>query len=135
LPAVTKKTLIIILSVLGGLVLLVVLFVGGILGIVFYTLSHSGAAETARSFLQNNARLRQDIGEVKEFGSIITGSIKNNDAALNIKVVGERRTVNATVTLMYREGRNWRVTGATYRNEQGQTVELLDQYGTAPPEQ
>jgi hypothetical protein len=131
----TKKTLAIILGAVGGLVLLIVLFVGAIVGGVFYIISHSEAAQTARSFLQNNARLKQDIGEVKDFGSIITGHIRNNDAELNIKVIGERRTANATVTLMYKEGHQWRVTDATYRNEQGQTVELLDKYGMAPPEQ
>lgn len=129
----TKKTLAIILGVVGGLVLLVLLFIGAIVGGVFYIISHSEAAATAKSFLQSNAKLKADIGEVKEFGSIITGSIKNNDAQLNIKVIGQRRTVNATVVLMYRH--SWRVTSATYRNEQGQTVELLDKYGTAPPEQ
>lgn len=128
----TKKTLAIILGVIGGLALLIVLFAGAIVGGVFYIISHSEAATTARSFLQNNAKLKEDIGAVKDFGSIITGHIRNNDAELNIKVIGERRTVNATVTLMYRH--SWRVTGATYRNEQGQTVELLDKYGTAPPE-
>ncbi|HEX8144249.1 MAG TPA: cytochrome c oxidase assembly factor Coa1 family protein [Pyrinomonadaceae bacterium] len=135
----TKKTLIIILSVVGALVLLVVLFVGAILGLVFYTLSRSEAAQTAKGFLQSNQKLKQDIGEVKDFGSIITGNVntQNNsgEATLRIKVIGERRTVNATVVLMYREGRNWRVTDATYINEQGQTVELLDKYGPASPEQ
>jgi hypothetical protein len=130
----TKKNIVIILSILGVLALLVVLFVGAILGIVFYSISQSEAARTAKSFLQSNERLKQDIGEVKEFGSIITGSVKSHsdsgDATLYIKVIGERRTVNATVVLIYRSGRNWRVTEANYRNEAGQTVELLDKYGT-----
>ncbi|HEX8137800.1 MAG TPA: cytochrome c oxidase assembly factor Coa1 family protein [Pyrinomonadaceae bacterium] len=130
----TKKNIVIILSILGVLALLVVLFVGAILGIVFYSISHSEAAQTAKSFLQSNERLKQDIGEVKEFGSIITGSVKSHndsgDATLSIKVIGERRTVNARVVLMYRAGRNWRVTEANYRNEAGETVELLDKYGT-----
>jgi hypothetical protein len=136
---VTKKTVIILASVLGGLVLLAALFVGAILGIVFYTLSQSEAARTAKTFLQSSEKLKQDIGEVRDFGSIITGNIntQNNsgEATLNIKVIGERRTVNATVTLMYRAGRNWRVTDASYMNEAGATVELLDNYGPAPPEQ
>ncbi len=130
----TKKNIAIILSILGVLALVVVLFVGAILGIVFYSISHSEAARTARSFLQSNERLKQDIGEVKEFGSIITGSVntrnETGDASLNIKVIGERRTVRATVVLMYRAGRNWRVTDATYRNEAGETVELLGKYDT-----
>src|SRR4051812_43235865 len=104
----TKKTLVILLSVLGGLVLLVVLFVGSILGIVFYTISHSEATQTAKGFLRSNEKLKQDIGGVKDFGSIITGSVntQNNsgDATLNLKVIGERRAVNATVVLMYRAG-------------------------------
>ena len=135
----TKKSIVILLSVLGGLLLLVVLFVGAILGIVFYTISHGEAAQTAKSFLRSNEKLKQDIGEVKDFGSIITGNVntQNNsgDATLNIKVIGERRTVNATVVLMYRAGRNWRVTDATYVNEAGQTVQLLDKYGQTAPEQ
>ena len=135
-----RKGVVILLSVLGALVLLIVLFVGAILGIVFYTLSRSEAAQTAKSFLQSNEKLKQDIGEVKEFGSIITGNIssQNNsgDATLGIKVIGERRTVNATVVMIYKAGRNWRVTDASYVNEAGQTVELLDKYGaTEPPEQ
>lgn len=135
----TKRTLVILLSVLGAVVLLVVLFVGAILGIVFYTISHGEAAQTAKGFLRSNEKLKQDIGEVKDFGSIITGNVntQNNsgDATLNIKVIGERRTVNATVAMMYRAGRNWRVTDASYVNEAGQTVELLDKYGQTTPEQ
>ncbi len=137
----TRKNLVILLSVLGALVLLVVLFAGAILGIVFYSLANSDAAKTAKSFLQSNEKLKQDIGEVKDFGSIITGNIssKNNsgDAALGIKVIGEKRTVNATVVMIYKAGRNWRVTDASYINEAGQTVELLDKYGTdtPPPDQ
>ena len=135
----SKRSLVGILSAVGALMLLGVLFVGAILGIVFYTISHSEAAQTAKSFLQSNESLKQDIGEVKDFGSIITGSVntRNNsgDATLNLKVIGERRTTNATVVLMYRAGRNWRVTDATYQNEAGQTVDLLGPYGTDPPAQ
>jgi flagellar basal body-associated protein FliL len=134
----TRKTLVILLSVLGALALLVVLFVGTILGIVFYTISHSEAAQTAKGFLQSNEKLKQDIGPVKDFGSIITGNVntQNNsgDATLNIKVIGERQSANATVVMMYREGRNWRVTDASYVNAAGQTVDLMDKYGTSPPE-
>lgn len=135
----TKKTIVILLSVLGALALVVVLFVGAILGIVFYTISHSEAARTAKGFLQSNEKLRQDIGQVKDFGSIITGNVntQNNsgDATLNIKVIGERRSANATVVLMYREGRSWRVTDATYTNEAGQTVDLVADYMQTAPEQ
>jgi len=134
----SKRPLVIILSAVGALLLIVVLFVGAILGVVFYSISHSDAAQTAKSFLRANERLKEDIGEVKDFGSLITGSVRsrnnNGDATLNIKVIGERRTTNATVALMYRAGRNWRVTAATYTNEAGQTIDLLGAYGTDTPE-
>ena len=129
---VKKRTIIILVSVLGGLVLLVTLFAGAIVGIVFYTISHSEAAQTAKSFLENSEKLKQDIGEVKDFGSIITGNISSQDqsgeARLNIKVIGARRPVNATVLMMYKTGRNWRVTDAAYENEAGQTVQLVNKY-------
>jgi hypothetical protein len=136
----SKRPLVIILSVLAALVLLVVLFAGAIIGIVFYSVSQSDAAKTAKTFLRNSERLKQDIGEVKDFGSLITGSVKsrnnNGDATLYIKVIGQKRTTNATVVLMYRSGRNWRVTEATYENEAGQTVDLIGQEETdpSPPE-
>ncbi len=126
----TKKIVIIIASLAIGLALVVGLFVGGILLFVFHQVGNSDAATTARNFLQNNERLKQDIGDVKEFGSIITGSINvQNDsgsATLNLKVIGTRKTVHASVELMYRNGKEWRVTDASYVNDAGQTVNLLN---------
>jgi hypothetical protein len=78
--------------------------------------------------------LKQDIGEVKDFGSFVTGNvnIQNNDgnATINLKVYGERKTVNASVDLIYRSGRQWRVVAASYVNDAGETVHLLDPYQT-----
>ena len=126
----TKKLLLIVFGVLGGFVLLIALFAGAIVGLAFYTIGHSEAAETARNFLKQNEKLKQDIGEVKDFGSFVTGSVQNGDgnAMLNLKVIGARRNVNATVSLLSTEGRRWRVTDAFYVNEAGQTVYLLDKY-------
>jgi|SRR5918912_2272073 hypothetical protein len=134
----TKKLVILIVSIAGGIVLLVALFVGAILGIVFYSLSNSEAAETSRNYLRHNERLKRDIGEVKEFGSIVSGSINvqnmDGNATLYLKVVGERRTVNARVVLVYRNGRDWRVTDASYVSD-GRTIELMNAYETpSPPE-
>lgn len=127
-----KKIIIVVVSILVGLGLIVVIFVGGIVGIALYSIGHSEAAETAKDFLRANERLKQDIGEIKDFGSFVTGnvSVKNNDgnATINIKVIGERKTVNASVDLIYQSGRPWRVTAASYRNEAGETVELLNPY-------
>lgn len=130
----TKKIIFIILGIFCVLALIVALFVGGIVWFAFHTIGNSEAAETARTFLRNNETLKQDIGEVKDFGSIITGNINvqntDGEARLGLKVIGEKRTVNVTVDLSYRNNRSWRVTGATYERD-GQTIDLVQGYG--PP--
>ena len=129
----TKKIILIIAGILGALLLVVAVFVGAITWFVFHTISTSEAADTARTYLRNNEVLKQDLGEVKEFGSFVTGNInvQNSDgeATLHLKVVGEKRTVNATVDLSYRSNRNWRVTGASYERD-GQTIDLMKPYET-----
>lgn len=126
----TRKILIIALSVVIGLGLIVAIFVGGIIGIAMFSVSRSEAAETAKTFLRNDKRLKQDIGEIKDFGSFVTGNVNidngNGNATINLKVEGERKTVNASVDLMYRNGRQWRVTAASYQNDAGETIELLN---------
>jgi hypothetical protein len=128
----TKRIVVIIASIVIVLGLIVVLFVGGIVGIVFYGIGNSDAANVAKEFLRNNERLKQDIGEFKDFGKFVTGnvSINNGDgtAELNLKVVGERKEVNANVELVFRSGHQWRVTAASYRNETGETIDLLNPY-------
>lgn len=128
----TKKILIIVGAVVLVLGLIVVVFVGGIIGITLYSVGRSEAAETAKTFLRTNERLKQDIGEIKGFGSFVTGniSIQNSDgsATVNLKVIGERETVNASVDLIYKSGRPWRVTAASYRNPEGKTIDLLNPY-------
>jgi Cytochrome oxidase complex assembly protein 1 len=128
----TKKIIIIVVAVALVMGLLVVVFAGGIVGFAFYSIGHSEAAITAKDFLKNNRKLKEDIGEIKDFGSFVTGNINvhndNGDATLNIKVIGERKTVNASVDMVYRSGRPWRVSSATYVNDAGQTVNLLNPY-------
>ena len=127
-----------ILLVVGGIVLvlglIVALFVGGIAWFAFHAIGTSEAAETARAYLRNNQVLKQDIGEVKDFGSFVTGSINahsgDGEATLYLKVIAEKRNVNARVDLSYRNNRSWRVTGASYERD-GQTVDLMQGYG--PP--
>jgi len=129
----TKNLLLIIGGVLAVLVLIVALFVGGIVWFVFHSIGTSEAADTARTYLRNNETLRQDVGEVKDFGSFVTGNInvQNGDgvATLHLKVIGEKRSVNATVDLSYRTNRAWRVTGASYDRD-GETVDLMQGYGS-----
>ena len=129
----TKKIILIIAGILGVLLLVVAVFVGVITWFVFHTIGTSEAAETARTYLRSNEVLKQDIGEVKDFGSFVTGNINvqnsNGEATLHLKVVGERKTVNATVDLSYRSNRNWRVTGASYERD-GQTIDLMKPYET-----
>ena len=102
---------------------------------MFRTIGHSEAADTARSYLRKNEKLMQDIGEVNDFGSIVSGNINvsNGDgvATLYLKVYGAKKTVNARVDLAYRNNRNWRVTDASYESE-GKTIELMQPYEPAP---
>ena len=128
----TKKIVLIIGGVVVVLGLLVVIFVGGIVGFALYQVGNSEAALKAKDFLRNSEKLKLDIGEVKEFGSIVTGSVSihdgNGEATVNLKVVGEKKTVNASVHLVLVSGSTWRVSSASYVNASGQTVELLDPY-------
>jgi len=128
----TKKIVTIVVSIVVVLGLVIVIVIGGIIGVALYSVGRSEAAETARSFLRTNDRLKQDIGEVKEFGSFVTGNINinnsNGTATINVKVIGERQTVNASVDLVYKNGQPWRVVGASYQGDKGQTIELLNPY-------
>jgi hypothetical protein len=128
----TKKIVLIVAGVVVVLGFLVVLFVGGIVGLALYQVGNSDAAMKAKDFLRNNAKLKQDIGEVKDFGSIVTGNINfqdgNGEATVNLKVIGEHKTVNASVQLTLVNGSAWRVSSASYVNTAGQTLNLLDPY-------
>ena len=131
----TKQIVLIVVGVLAVLALLVGLFVVGIGWFVFSTIGKSEAADTARTYLRTNEILKRDIGEVKDFGSFVSGNInvqnQNGEASLRLKVYGERKTVNATVDLSYRANRNWRVTGASYESD-GRTIPLMSPYDSAP---
>jgi hypothetical protein len=132
----TKKIILIIVGIIAALALIVALFVGGIAWFAFHTIANSEAAEASRTFLRSNEVLKQDIGEVKDFGSLITGNINvqntDGEANLHLKVIGERKTVNnVTVNLSYRNNRQWRVTGASYDRD-GQTIDLVQGYESSP---
>lgn len=120
-------------GVLAGILLVVALLAGAVAGFVFYAIGNSEAAETAKKFLRHNETLKADIGEVRDFGYFVTGSLHANspdcDATIQLKAVGARRDAEATVDLLYRNNRQWRVCGASYRNEAGKLVSLLDIYG------
>lgn len=128
----TRKIVLIVGAVVVAIGLLVVVFVGGIVGFALYSVGRSEAATTAKAFLQNSAILKQDIGDVQDFGSFVTGSINiqndNGAATLNLKVIGARKTVYASVDLAYMNGRTWRVSSASYVNDRGEKVNLLDPY-------
>lgn|GEM_PF-1969837 len=127
-----RKIVLIVVGVVAALTLIVALFVGSIIGFVFYTINHSEAAQTARTFLRQNERLRQDIGEIRDFGWLVSGQINTaageGQANLTLTVHGARKTVPATVALAYRGGAQWRVFSAYYRDDAGQIVRLLDRY-------
>jgi len=133
----TKRLLLIVGGGVIAIGLLILVFVGGIVGFALYTVGNSDATMTAKEFLRSNERLKDDIGEVRDFGTFVSGSVNihnsNGTATLSLKVIGERRSVNASVDLVYRDGRQWRVTAASYRNEAGQTVDLLNAYEAQQP--
>src|SRR6266508_2835496 len=130
----TKKILLVIGGILLVLGLIIGLFVGGIAWFAFHAIGTSEAAETARAYLRSNQVLKQDIGEVKDFGSIVTGNINaqsgDGEATLYLKVIGENRDVKVRVDLSYRNNRSWRVTGASYDRD-GEPIDLMQGYG--PP--
>ena len=136
-----RKIILIILGVLSAIALLGLIFVGVIVGVAFYSVANSQAATTARTFLKNNEKLKTDIGEVEDFGSFVTGSVNINNesgqATINIKVIGAKKTVNASVDLALVHGQDWRVISASYVNESGQKIVLQDPYDsrlTFPPQ-
>jgi hypothetical protein len=128
----TKKILLIVAAVVIVLAVLAGIFVGGIVVFALYQVGNSEAAAKAKDFLRNNEKLKTDIGEVKDFGSIVTGNISvnnnNGEATLYLKVIGEQKTVNAAVELTYTNGSVWRVSRASYVNSAGQKIELLDPF-------
>ncbi|HET9712637.1 MAG TPA: hypothetical protein VFP64_12165 [Pyrinomonadaceae bacterium] len=128
----TKKIVLIVGSVLVVLALLVSVFIGGIVGVALFQLGNSDAAIKAKDFLRNSEKLKVETGEVKDFGSIVTGSMNfqggNGEATLNLKVIGEQKTVNASVHLLLVSGNSWRVSSASYENDSGQTIDLLDPF-------
>ena len=128
----TKKIVLIVGGVVIVLGFLVVCFVAAIVGFALYQVGNSEAAAIAKDFLRNSDKLKVETGEIKDFGNIITGSVNlhngNGEATLNLKVIGERKTVNATVHLVLVSGGAWRVNSASYVNSSGQKVDLLDPY-------
>jgi len=115
----TRRTVIIIGAVVLASAVLVGVFVGGITLFSRYSLGTSDAAITAKDFLRKNEQLKQDIGEVKDFGTFVSNSSVRDGtgtATLGLEVIGERRTVRATVELLYRNGYPWRVVSASYKN-------------------
>ena len=128
----TKKIVLIIAGVVVVLGLVVVLFIGGIVAFALYQVGNSQAAVKAKDFLRTSEKLKKDIGEVRDFGSIVTGSVNvadgNGQATLNLKVIGAEETVNATVYLVYVNRGEWRVSAASYVSKDGQKIDLLDPY-------
>ena len=130
----TKKIMVIVVSVLLGLTVLILGFLVTIGGLWLYAVKNSESAQKAKDYLRNNEKLKQDIGEVKDFGNIVTASVdvrdSNNAVTMKLKVIGEKKTVNATVVLILVQGNAWRVTSASYVNSSGQKIPLLDPYDT-----
>jgi len=130
----TKKIVLVIGGVVVVLTALVLCVTGGIVGVALFQIGNSDAAARARAFLRSSEKLKAEIGPVQDFGRIVTGSVSlnngNGDATLHLKVIGDRKTVNATVDLILARGGTWRVSSASYVNAAGQTIDLLNPYDT-----
>ena len=130
----TKKIVLVVCGVVMVLGFLVICFAGGIVGFAMYQISNSEAASRAKDFLRSSEKLKAEIGPVKDFGRFVTGNVNlnngNGDATLHLKVIGDRKTVNATVDLVLVRGGTWRVSSASYVSDKGQTIDLLDPYDT-----
>ena len=130
----TKKILLIVGGVVIAMGLVIALFVGAIVGFALYQVGNSAAAAKAKDFLRTSEKLKHDIGEVSDFGSIITGNMNmadgNGEATLHLKVIGAQETVNASVHLVYVNGGVWRVSAANYVNRHGAKVDLLNPFET-----
>lgn len=130
----TKKIVLVVGGVVVVFAFMVICFAGAIVGVALYSIGNSEAAARARDFLRNSDKLKAETGPVKDFGSIVSGSVSlhngNGDATLHLKVIGDRKTVNATVELVLVRGGTWRVSSASYVNEAGQTIDLLNPYDT-----
>ena len=127
----TKRIVLIVGGVILAVCLIIGVFAGGIIAFAFYTIDHSDATATAKNFLSNCARLKEEVGNVNGFGRFVTGSVnttEKGEAILKLKVIGEQKTVNASVNLIYLNGRTWRVTSASFENEKGETINLLNPY-------
>jgi hypothetical protein len=128
----TKKVVLIAVGVIAVLALTVALIAGSIVGFAFYTIGRSGAAQTAKTFLRQNEKLKRDIGEVRDFGFFTTGNINAQgalgNAELRLKTIGATKTVNATVRLATREGHDWRVVDAYYDDPTGQRIYLTQNF-------
>jgi hypothetical protein len=131
----TKKVVLIAVGVLAVLSLTVVVIAGSIVGFAFYTIGTSGAAQTAKTFLRQNEKLKRDIGEVRDFGFFTTGNINAQgalgNAELRLKTIGATKTVNATVRLATRAGHDWRVVDAYYDDPTGQRIYLTQNFAGA----
>ena len=128
----TKKIVLVVGGVVVVLAALVLCFTGGVVGVALWQIGNSEAAAKAKDFLRNSEKLKAETGAVKDFGRIVTGRVNlengTGDATLSLKVIGDHKTVNATVDLVLVKGSTWRVSSASYVNEAGQKIELLDPY-------
>lgn len=128
----TKKIVLIVGGVVVVLAVIVVCFAVGIVGIAFYQIGNSEAAARAKDFLRSSEKLKAETGPVQDFGRLVTGSVNlhngSGEATLNLKVIGDRKNVNATVNLVLVKGGTWRVSSASYVNDAGREIELLDPY-------
>jgi uncharacterized RDD family membrane protein YckC len=88
-----------------------ILFICSIITIVIATMKNSGAYKEATYQIKNNPAIIKQVGEVKGFGFMPTGSISTvngvGEAELNIDVKGKIRDINVYVKLHKNSHEKW----------------------------
>lgn len=88
------------------------------LPVAVFILSNSAAYSAATQYLQSDSRIQNEVGDIKGFGLIPTGSvqvstingIESGHATFEIIVRGSKKYKDVTVDLQKTSGNSWTVT-------------------------
>ena len=105
-----KKTLKIVAMVVPVAILLIflfILFVGGIM-------KNTDAYKVAVENIKQNDEIKKATGGIKDFGNIVAGHVGttngDGDANLSINVIGKKKDVDVSVSLVKQNGGKWQIT-------------------------
>ena len=89
------------------LIFLFILFVGGIM-------KNTDAYKVAVENIKQNDEIKKATGGIKDFGYMIADHVEttngNGEANLSINVIGEKKDVDVSVSLLKQNGGKWKIT-------------------------